>query len=77
MACSSNCPTQDHASWGECVRSKGIRSQWLGGTGLSAKDIKAFEGENAGYRQALKDGLNPQGVDRTSVRRAYEEASAA
>lgn len=24
MACSSSCPTQDHESWGECVRSKGL-----------------------------------------------------
>lgn len=77
MACSSNCLTQDHASWGECVRSKGINAQWLGGTGPSAKDQRLFEGENAGYRQALKDGLNPKGVDRASVRQAYDEAAAA
>lgn len=24
MACTSSCPTQDHASWGECVRDKGL-----------------------------------------------------
>lgn len=23
--CTSGCPTQDHATWGECVRSKGLR----------------------------------------------------
>lgn len=24
MACSSSCPSQDHESWGECVRDKGL-----------------------------------------------------
>lgn len=28
MSCSTGCPTQDHQSWGECVRSKGLRVAW-------------------------------------------------
>lgn len=23
--CTSGCPTKDHATWGECVRAKGLR----------------------------------------------------
>ena len=25
MACTANCETQDHESWGQCLRDKGLR----------------------------------------------------
>lgn len=75
MACSTGCPTGGHASYGECLRSKNVSTQWLGGTGPSARAQREWSQENERYRQALKDGLNPKGVDTASVRQAYEEAS--
>lgn len=77
MACSSGCPTQDHESYGACLRSKNVKTQWLGGTGPSFATQKTFAQENENYRKALKDGLNPKGVDTASVRQAYAEAEAA
>lgn len=76
MACSSNCPTQDHDSWGACVKAKGIKAQWLGGVQPSASEQKRFSATNARYRQAIKDGLEPSAVSDSAVNRAYEEASA-
>lgn len=73
--CSSACLTKDHRSFGECVRSKGIRHHALGGTGHSNTDQKRFERTNARYRQAVKDGLQPQQVSEPAINRAYEAAS--
>jgi hypothetical protein len=75
VTCSSNCPTRDHESWGACVKAKGIRAQWLGGTGPSQSEQKAFSAENEHYRQALRDGLTPDSVRRSAVDAAYETAS--
>jgi hypothetical protein len=57
------------------VKAKGLKVQWLGGTGPSAAAQKAFEKENSNYRDAMAQGLNPKGVDAASVAAAYEEAS--
>lgn len=77
MACSSNCTTQNHESWGACVKAKGIKAQWLGGVQASYGEQKRFSATNARYRQAIKDGLEPAAVSDSAVNRAYEEAAAA
>lgn len=71
MACSSSCPTQDHESWGECVRSKNIKAQWLGGTGASQSEQKAWDRENTRYETAIKEGVQPQGVGHKAIDAAY------
>lgn len=75
MACRSGCPTQDHASWGECAKSARFAVQWLGGTGPSYGGEKAWNRENAAYAQARKDGLAPSTVTREAVNAAYDAAS--
>jgi hypothetical protein len=75
MACRSGCPDQNHATWGECARSAHVAVQWLGGTGPSFSEEKRFSRENAAYRDAVKDGLNPEGVSFAAVNKAYENAS--
>lgn len=76
MACSNGCPTPGvHTSWGECVRSKGLRIGYANSAnGWDLTREKAFEKENDAYVQALKDGLQPNGVLMPQIRRAYEEA---
>lgn len=75
MACTSSCPTQDHASFGECCRAKNIRTHALGGTGHTRTDQKRFEATNDAYRQAVKEGLQPANVSMPAIRAAYESAS--
>lgn len=73
--CSSGCRTRDHRSYSECMRSKGIRHHALGGTEPSRTEQKRFERENAMYRQAVKDGLQPANVSAGAVNAAYDAAS--
>lgn len=75
MACSSGCPTQDHATYGECLRAKNVRHHALGGTGHSRRDQKNFERANEKYRQAVRDGLQPSRVSESAVNAAYEAAA--
>lgn len=61
--CTSGCRTQDHASWGECMRSKNLavvdpdgrvhRAQW-------DADLDA-------YREARKAGIQPASTSRSAV----------
>lgn len=73
--CSATCETRDHESFGECCRSKNIRSMWLGGTGPSLSDQRAFERTNQNFRKAVSDGLSPAGVSDRAVNAAYDAAS--
>lgn len=71
MACTSGCPTQDHATWGECVRSKALRVAWAnsaGGLDLTAEKRKNSELD--AYRAARAQGIQPA----TTRRRDIEEA---
>lgn len=72
--CSSGCLTRDHASFGECCRAKSVTTQWLGGTGPSQKEQKAWDRENARYETAVKEGLNPPGVGHKAIDAAYRAA---
>lgn len=75
MACTSGCPDPgSHESWGECVRAKNARVMWLGGTGPSFGEQKAFSRTNEAYRDAVRQGLQPQAVSDTAVRAAFESA---
>lgn len=59
--CSSSCLTQDHKTWGECVRSKGLRIGWANSAnGMDLSKEKRWDNELALYRQAVKDGHNPE-----------------
>ena len=75
MACSSGCPTQDHVTYGECLRAKNVRHHALGGTGHSRRKTKDFERANEKYRQAVRDGLQPARVSEPAVNAAYEAAA--
>lgn len=76
MACRSGCPDgpSGHESWGACARAARVAVQWLGGTSVSYGDNKRWNKENDSYAQAVKDGLNPAGVESHHVRKAYEAA---
>lgn len=69
MPCSSGCPTQDHATWGECVRSKS----------LQVADVTAHKFNSGIYRQqdnymnARNAGLQPESPFKKDVDFAWKQ----
>ena len=59
--CSSNCPTQDHATYGECLRSKNIHSAWNNvARNLDGAAERKKEAELKRYREARAQGIQPK-----------------
>ena len=73
MACTSNCATNDHANWGECMRSKGLRIGYAnsaGGSDLSTE--KRWSADLDFYKSARAQGIQPASTQRESVQRALD-----
>lgn len=75
MSCSSSCSTQDHRSWGECVRSKGLQLSPAINDGYGIKQ-KAWDRELDNYESAVRQGLSPAGTRQHHVDAAIKEAEA-
>lgn len=61
--CSTGCPTQDHASYGECMRSKGSRVAYCNSaTGQDYTAQKRHDSELARYKEARAEGIQPAGT---------------
>lgn len=74
MGCSSSCPTQDHKSWGECVRSKGLQlSPAI--NDLYGTRQRAWDRELDSYQSAVRQGLEPVGTKQHQIDAAFKEAS--
>ena len=71
MACTTGCPTQDHASYSECLRSKSLRVAYCNSaSGKDYTDQKAWDRNLDAYRAARRQGIQPAGTSRASVDRA-------
>ena len=81
MACSQGCPTPGaHRNWGECVRSKATAVMGLESTGNGLGGYSAdqkMHRENAAYRDAVKEGLQPTAPTQAAVDAARRAADAA
>ena len=67
--CSSACPTQDHRTFGECMRAKNLNlNPNLSNTGAS----KAWDAELEAYRGARAQGIQPAGTTMNKIREAEE-----
>lgn len=77
MACTSNCPTQDHESWGACVRSKGLKIAYANSAnGQDATTQKKWDKSLDMYRDARAQGIQPSSTRPDAVRRAVEISNA-
>ena len=71
--CTSGCPTQDHTSWGECLRSKGLRIAYArSAAGSDATKQKRWDQEISRYRNAVAQGIEPDGTTTAKVRQAEQ-----
>lgn len=64
MACASSCKTQDHASYGQCLRSQGLAVAGLESTSPSftRERSRKFDAELDAYEAARKEGIQPAGT---------------
>ena len=83
MACTSGCPTPGaHPSWGACLRAKNTAVMGLESTGNGLGGYTAdqkMHRENAAYRDAVAEGLQPEAPTQAAVdkvRRAADKAGA-
>lgn len=68
MSCSSSCKTQDHESYGACLRAKGIQVGDLMNTGIQKAGAQNLER----YRQARKEGIQPRSTRPADVQAAIQ-----
>lgn len=75
MACSSGCPTQDHATYGECMRSK---KQMIGFAasvrGADKTRDKLWDKELDMYAAARKAGIQPDGTGTKKIQFAMDQS---
>jgi hypothetical protein len=76
MPCSTGCPTQDHKTWGECVRSK---RQMVGfarsAYGADKTRDNLHERELSLYRDLRTQGIQPDGTGMAKLKFAEKMSS--
>lgn len=77
MACASSCRTQDHATYGECLRSKGVAVYGLESTGNDFTKQKKWDAELSSYAAARKEGLQPATTSQRDIDNARKAADTA
>jgi hypothetical protein len=68
VACSSNCPTQDHASYGACLRSKSLQVADV----TAHKFNQSQHSQIKAYVNARESGLQPASVFKKDVDAAWK-----
>lgn len=63
MGCRQGCKTQDHASWGECLRAAEVRTYHVAvSKGFDGTAQKKWDRELEGFRKATAEGIKPDGT---------------
>lgn len=65
--CSSSCPTQDHASYGACLRSKNLQ---LNPNLSDTATNKKWDATLQKYRDVRAQGIRPDGTSAAQIDRA-------
>lgn len=75
--CTSGCVTRDHESYGQCLRGKRMSVMGLESTGNDFTANQLMHRENAAYRDAVKEGLQPSAPTFAAVDKARKAADLA
>ena len=71
MACRAGCQTQDHASWGECLRAAQVRTYHVAvSKGYDGTAQKKWDRELDSYYNARKEGMRPDGTTTRKIEEA-------
>jgi hypothetical protein len=77
MTCSSSCPTRDHETFGECLRSKNIQANVaVPGTGYDPARNKRWDSRIDSYKEARSHGVQPAGTKRSQIDAAVKASDA-
>lgn len=71
--CSSSCGTQDHATWGECIRAKGLQVSPAVSDSYATRQ-RAWDSELNSYESAVRQGVYPEGTKQSKIDKALKEA---
>jgi hypothetical protein len=78
MACRTGCRTQDHASYHECLRDAGVKTYLASPSkGLDGTAQKRWDSELHSYREARRQGIQPDGTTKAKVEDAMRRSEAA
>lgn len=72
MACRSGCPTQDHATWGECARAASLKIAYCGIGGGDATKQKQWDRELDSYKSARAQGIQPRSTKKRDIETAVQ-----
>lgn len=73
MACSSSCPTKDHETYGQCMRSKGVRAVGVDiSKGFEQSKERKWNRDLDAYADARRQGIQPASTNRSSVDEAVK-----
>lgn len=72
MACRTGCRTQDHESWGDCLRASNLKIGYCGQGGGDATAQKKWDSELGLYREARAQGIQPDGTSTQKIRQAID-----
>lgn len=75
MACRSGCATQDHNSWGDCLRASNIQMSTgdaNGGLVDGGWTNKKWDNELKLYRDARAQGIQPEGTSTAKIQKALD-----
>ena len=78
MACASTCKTQDHSTYGECLRSKNVATTGLETTNpsFSTTRQKKWDKELNAYEAATRQGVQPEGTTMPKIEQAMKVSEA-
>lgn len=72
MACRSGCPTQNHATWGECARAASLKIAYCGIGGGDATKQKHWDRELDSYKSARAQGIQPRSTKKRDIEAAVQ-----
>lgn len=75
--CTSGCRTKDHSTWGECMRAKNAVVAYAGIGGGDATAAKKWDAELDAYREARRQGIQPDGTTMPKIEAALEASDRA
>lgn len=77
MACSSSCFTQDHKSYGECLRSKNLKTAVsIPGKDYDRSHQPAWDKRINAYKRARSEGIQPAGTSARQIEHAVKTSDA-
>jgi hypothetical protein len=72
MACRTGCRTQNHITWGECLRASNLQLNAGDAKHTTKMPTKKWDAELNAYRSAREQGIQPAGTTMAKVRQAFE-----